>query len=173
MNAYLQSFLLLAVVVVALLGAGCMTGNPQETMSFSSPDATHPADTGNVPASPMEYQDITGIWKADDGDGYYLNSTIIHVDIGENTWVFTSQHGHIVEGYKVFPQPDGTMAHQTLAGMFDPDEKSIYFIDQPGGWAKGTLTDPDTIFITLTYSSGKDTRGNTMALTMTLHRQRG
>lgn len=63
------------------------------------------------------------------------------------------------------------MANQTLAGMFDPDKKSIYFIDQPSGWAKGTLTDPDTIFITLTYSSGRDTMGNAMALTMTLRRQ--
>lgn len=101
-----------------------------------------------------------------------MNSTIQHVDIGENTWVFTSQHGHIVEGYKIFQQPDGTMANQTLAGMFDPDGRSIYFIDQPGGWAKGTLTNPDTIFITLTYSSGRDTMGNAMALTMTLHRQK-
>ena len=171
MNLYLQSFLLLAVLAAWLSGAGCLTGSLQEnlTQSVSPVQAGH----ANTTALPAEYPDITGTWKADDGEGYYLNTTIQRVGIGVNTWVFTSQHGHIVEGYKIFSQPDGSMAHQTLAGMFDPDKKSIYFIDQPGGWAKGTLTDPDTIFITLTYSSGRDTMGNTMALTMTLHRQGG
>jgi len=166
-----QSFLLLAVLVAWLSGAGCLTGSLQENLTPSVSPVL--AGNTNTTASPMEYPDITGTWKADDGEGYYLNTTIQRVGIGVNTWVFTSQHGHIVEGYKMFPQPDGTMANQTLAGMFDPDGRSIYFIDQPGGWAKGTITDPDKIFITLTYSSGKDTMGNTMALTMTLHRQKG
>lgn len=171
MNPYLQSFLLLAVLAAWLSGAGCLTSSLQENPTTS----VSPVQSGhtNTTAFPAEYPDITGIWKADDGDGYYLNTTIQRVGIGVNTWVFTSQHGHIVEGYKSFPQPDGTTAHQSLAGMFDPDGKSIYFIDQPGGWAKGTIIDPNTIFITLTYSSGRDTMGNTMALTMTLRRQGG
>lgn len=152
------------ILVVSLMSAGCI--------SLSGSSAV-PAVTKGVeyPAS-LHYPDITGTWKSADEAGWNLNTTIQDVTVGQNTWVFASQDGPVVKGYKLFRQPDGPDVQQTLIGIFDPDGKSLTIIDQPGGWAKGTLTGPDTMSVVLTYSSGKDTGGNSFALTMTLHREK-
>jgi hypothetical protein len=121
----------------------------------------------------VKYPDITGTWKSTDEAGWNLNTSIQDVAVGENTWVFASQEGPVVKGFKLFRQPDGPDVNQTVVGIFDPDGKSFTIIDQPGGWAKGTLTGPDTMFVVLTYASGKDTGGNSFALTMMLHRVKG
>ena len=149
------------LLVVSLFAAGCTTSN----------GVTAPAT--DVPASPAAFPDITGVWKSENEAGYNLNTTVQPVVIGKNTWIFTSQDGHIAEGHKVFYQPDGTFANQTMVGIIEPDRKSVYILDQPGGWAKGTLTDPDTLFLVLTYTGEKDTGGNSFIMTMTFHRQNG
>ncbi|PKG32376.1 hypothetical protein [Methanoregula sp.] len=125
-----------------------------------------------LPAS-MNYPDITGTWKSSGEAGWNLNTTIQDVTVGENTWVFASQQGPVVKGFKLFRQPYGPDVNQTVLGIFDPDGKSLTIIDQPGGWAKATFTGPDTMFVVLTYASGKDTGGNSFALTMMLHRVKG
>jgi hypothetical protein len=130
------------------------------------PPSTHSPSS----SSDGNYPDITGTWKSGNEAGWNLNTTIQDVTIGQNTWVFASQEGPVVKGFKLFQQPDGLDVNQTVLGIFDPEGKSLSIIDQPGGWAKGTLVDPDTMVIVLTYSSGKDTGGNSFALTMTLHR---
>jgi hypothetical protein len=121
----------------------------------------------------MKYPDITGTWKSTDEAGWNLNTSIQDVVVGENTWVFATQEGPIVKGFKLFRQPDGPDVNQTLMGIFDPEGKTLTIIDQPGGWAKGTLTGPDTMVVVLTYSSGKDTGGNSFAMALTLHRVKG
>jgi len=145
------------ILVLVLLSAGCT----------SAPGTT------TTPVATETYPDITGTWKSSDESGWNLNTTIQDVTVGENTWVFVSQEGPVVKGFKLFRQPDGPDVNQTILGIFDPEGKSLTIIDQPGGWAKGTLTDPDTMVIVLTYSSGKDTGGNSFALAMTLHREKG
>jgi len=150
------------LLVISLLSAGCI----------STPESSAvPAVTKGekFPAS-INYPDITGTWKSENAAGWNLNTTIQDVTIGQNTWEFSSQEGPVVKGYKLFRQPDGPDVNQTLMGIFDPDGKSLTIIDQPGGWAKGTLIDPNTMSIVLTYSCGKDTGGNSFALVMTLHR---
>lgn len=161
---FLGIFICLAILMTVLLCTGC-TG--------ASGTRAAVAPTPGQPVASGQYPDITGTWKSSDEAGYYLNSTIQDVAIGQNTWVFTSQEGSVAKGYKLFRQPDGPDVKQTLAGIFDPDGKSLTIIDQPGGWAKGTLTGPDTMIVVLTYSSGRDTGGNSFAMTMTLHRVNG
>jgi len=135
--------------------------------------------SGTPPASPATYTpsggypDITGTWRSSGEAGWNLNTSIQDVAVGENVWVFATQEGSVVKGFKLFRQPDGPDVNQTVLGIFDPDGKSLTIIDQPGGWAKGTLTGPDTMFVVLTYASGKDTGGNSFALTMMLHRVKG
>ena len=172
MKSFQRSVLLFAVLMVTLFAAGC-TGSAPHTVPLTTTHVpTITASPGNALASVTEYPDITGTWISDEETGYYLNTTIQPVAIGTNTWIFTSQRGHIVEGYKVFRQPDGTYANQTLVAIFDPDGQSVYMIDQPGGWAKGTIVGPNTIFLALTHAGGKDTDGNAFAMTMTFHRQK-
>jgi len=163
MRKDISSICVASLLIALLFSAGCTT---TPASSPASP-ATH------IPSSDGKYPDITGTWKSSDEAGYYLNNTIQDVTIAQNTWVFSSQDGAVAKGYKLFRQPDGPDVQQTLIGIFDPDGKSLTIIDQPGGWAKATLTGPDTIFVVLTYSSGKDTGGNSFALTMTLHRVKG
>jgi len=172
MKSFQRSILLFAVLIVTLFVAGCTSSTPPTVPLMTTQVPTTTASPGNALASMTEYPNITGVWISDDEAGYYLNTTIQPVAIGKNTWIFTSQHGHIAEGYKVFRQPDGTYANQTLVGIFDPDGKSVYMIDQPGGWAKGTIISPDTMFLVLTHTGGKDTGGNAFAMTMTFHRQK-
>jgi hypothetical protein len=172
MKSFQRSILLFAVLMVTLFVAGCTSSTPQTVPLMTTQVPTTTASPGNALASMTEYPNITGVWISDDEAGYYLNTTIQPVAIGKNTWIFTSQHGHIAKGYKVFKQPDGTYANQTLVGIFDPDGKSVYMIDQPGGWAKGTIVSPDTMFLVLTHTGGKDTGGNAFAMTMTFHRQK-
>lgn len=172
MKSFQRSILLFAVVIATLFVAGCTSSTPQTVPVMTTQVPATPASYGNAPASMTQYPDITGVWISDDEAGYYLNTTIQPVALGTNTWIFTSQNGHVAEGYKVFRQPDGSFANQTLMGIFDPDGKSVYMIDQPGGWAKGTIVGPDTMFLVLTHPGGKDTGGNAFAMTMTFHRQK-
>lgn len=172
MKAFQRSILLFAILIMTLLVAGCTSSTPQTVPLTTTQVPTTAASPGNALASMTQYPNITGVWISDDEAGYYLNTTIQPVAIGKNTWIFTSQHDHIAEGYKVFIQPDGTFANQTLLGIFDPDGKSVYMIDQPGGWAKGTIVGPDTMFLVLTHAGGKDTDGNAFAMTLTFHRQK-
>lgn len=172
MKSFQCSILLFAILIMTLFAAGCTSSAPQTVPLMTTQVTTTTASPGNALASVTEYTDITGVWISDGEAGYYLNTTIQPVAIGRNTWIFTSQHGHIAEGYKVFKQPDGTYANQTLVGIFDPDGKSVYMIDQPGGWAKGTMVGPDTLFLVLTHTGGKDTDGNAFAMTMMFHRQK-
>ena len=160
MNLSLHSLTIL-LLVGSLFAAGCTTSN-----GVASP-------APNVPVSSEDVPDITGVWISKNEAGYTLNTTIQPVAVGENTWIFTSQDGHIAEGYKVFYQPDGTFANQTMVGIIEPDRRSVYILDQPGGWAKGTLIDADTLFLVLTYTGGEDTGGNSFIMTMTFHRQKG
>lgn len=124
---------------------------------------------GCIPMVIADYPAMNGTWKSDDGSLYLLNDTIEKLVAGENTWVIDEQDKGVINGYKTFFKPDGTMDNQTFVGIFDPDGKTISFIDQPGGWAKGTLTDTDTLFIAM-LSPGKDS--DPMAITLTLHRQK-
>jgi hypothetical protein len=173
MKSFQYSGILFAFMIAGLFIAGCTGSTPSNVPVTTSPVPMTVVSPGNVPVSTADYPDITGTWVSDDEAGYYLNTTVQPVALGENTWIFTSQHGHIAEGYKVFNQPDGTFANQTMVGMFDPDGRSVYIIDQPGGWAKGTIVGPDTMFLVLTYAGGKDTGGNSFAMTMTFHREKG
>ena len=159
----MRTFICLTVLLmIVLFSAGCTDTSGTRTAAAVT--------TGQSAPALENFPDITGTWKSSDEAGYYLNNTIQDVTIGQNTWVFVSQDGPAARGYKLFRQPDGPDVQQTLVGIYDPDGKSLTIIDQPGGWAKGTLTGPDTMFVVLTYSSGKDTGGNSFALTMTLHR---
>jgi len=160
MKPSLRSLIIL-ILIGSLFAAGCITGNADAPLA------------PNVPVSPEAFPDITGVWISENEAGYNLNTTVQPVVIGKNTWIFTSQDGHIAEGHKVFYQPDGTFANQTMVGIIEPDRRSVYILDQPGGWAKGTLTDPDTMFLVLTYTGGKDTGGNSFIMTMTFHRLKG
>jgi hypothetical protein len=151
------------ILVIFLFFAGC-----------TAPSGSTPQPAATSTASSVgSYPDITGTWKSSGEGGWNLNTTIQDVSVGENTWVFASQEGPVVKGFKLFRQPYGPDVNQTVLGIFDPEGKSLTIIDQPGGWAQGTLTDPDTMFVVLTYSSGKDTGGNSFALAMTLHREKG
>jgi hypothetical protein len=172
MKSFQRPILLFAILIVTMFVAGCTSSPPQTVPLTTIQVTTTTASPGNALASMTEYPNITGVWISDDEAGYYLNTTIQPVALGKNTWIFTSQHGHVAEGYKVFKQPDGSFANQTLVGIFDPDGKSVYMIDQPGGWAKGTIVGPDTMFLVLTHTGGKDTGGNAFAMTMTFHRQK-
>lgn len=163
---FLRIFICLAVLLmIVLLSSGCTDTSGTRTAAAVT--------TGQSAGASVQYPDITGTWKSDNEAGFYLNSTIQDVAIGQNTWVFVSQDGPVAKGYKLFRQPDGPDAKQTLMGIYDPDGKSLTIIDQPGGWAKGTLTGPDTMSVVLIYSNGKDTGGNSFALVMTLHRVNG
>lgn len=153
------------ILMIVLISAGCTDA--------SGTRAAAAATTGQSAVTPAHYPDITGTWKSTDEAGWNLNTTIQDVTVGENTWVFASQEGPVVKGFKLFRQPYGPDVNQTVVGIFDPEGKTLTIIDQPGGWAQGTLTDPDTMFVVLTYSSGKDTGGNSFALAMTLHREKG
>jgi hypothetical protein len=156
-------FICIAILLmIVLLSAGCT--------DVSGTRATAAATNGQSAVTSAHYPDITGTWKSADEAGWNLNTTIQNVTIGQNTWVFTSKDGHVVKGFKLFRQPDGSDVNQTLIGIFDPEGETLTIIDQPGGWAKATLTGPDTMVVVLTYSGGKDTGGNSFALTMTLHR---
>lgn len=163
MKKALLSLSVASLLIAILFCAACTTtpGSP-----VTSP-ATHTLSADG------KYPDITGTWKSSGEAGWNLNTTIQDVAVGENTWVFTSQEGPVVKGFKLFRQPDGPDVNQTLMGIFDPEGKSLTIIDQPGGWAKGTLTGPDTMFVVLTYASGKDTGGNSFAMSLTMHRVKG
>lgn len=161
MRKIIGSLWIATILIVFLFCAGCTATSGSHQQPSAVPASA--TSSGNYP-------DITGTWKSENTAGWNLNTTIQDVTIGQNTWVFSSQDGPVAKGYKLFRQPDGPDVNQTLMGIFDPDGKSLTIIDQPGGWAKGTLTGPDTLFVVLTYSSGKDTGGNSFALTMTLHR---
>ena len=163
MRSPLPAIFLIMLLAGSVFTAGCTTG------SRDNLPAT--ATITPVPAAPA-VPDITGTWISDDATGYNLNTTIREVPIGPNTWIFTSQKDRVAEGYKVFHQPDGTFANQTMAGVIEPDGKSVIILDQPGGWAKATLTDPDTLFLVLTYTGKTDTDGNSFVMTMTFHRQK-
>jgi len=163
MKKSISSVCVASLLIALLFCAGCTT-------TPASPPASPATHTLSSAAS---YPDITGTWKSTDEAGWNLNTTIQDVTIGQNTWVFSSQEGAVVKGFKLFRQPYGPDVNQTVLGIVDPEGKSLTIIDQPGGWAKGTLIDPDTMSIVLTYSSGKDTGGNSFALTMMLHRVKG
>jgi hypothetical protein len=163
MRKDISSVCVASLLITLLFCAGCTTNTGPSPISQAMPSAS----------SAGSYPDITGTWKSTDEGGWNLNTTIQDVAVGENTWVFASQEGPVVKGFKLFRQPFGPDVNQTVLGIFDPDGKSLTIIDQPGGWAKGTLIDPDTMFLVLTYSSGKDTGGNSFALVMTLHREKG
>ena len=124
---------------------------------------------GGIPMAMAEYPAMNGTWKSTDGSLYLLNDVIEKLTASENTWVIDAQNDHIVSGHKTFSMPDGLKANQTLVGIFNPDKKTLSFIDQPGGWAEGTLTDADTLFIAM---MNPGTVNTTLALTMTLHRQK-
>jgi len=160
MRKSISSVCVASLLIALLFSAGCTT-------TPASPPAS-PASL--ISSSDGKYPDIIGTWKSSNEAGWNLNTTIQDVSVGENTWVFSSQEGPVVKGFKLFRQPYGPDVNQTVLGIFDPDGKSLTIIDQPGGWAKGTLIDPDTMSIVLTYSNGKDTGGNSFAMTMTLHR---
>ncbi|MDD5142054.1 hypothetical protein [Methanoregula sp.] len=163
MRKTILSFAIASLLITFLFCAGCTT------TPVSPPNS--PAEI--TPSPDVKYPDITGTWKSENEAGWNLNTTIQDVAVGENTWVFASQEGPVVKGFKLFRQPYGPDVNQTVLGIVDPDGKSLTIIDQPGGWAKGTLIDPDTMSIVLTYSSGKDTGGNSFALIMMLHRVKG
>ncbi|WP_317063685.1 cache domain-containing protein [Methanoculleus caldifontis] len=136
------------------LGSGIYTG-PADL-----PAAANPAVRADYPA-------MIGVWRADDGAVYFLNDTIDRVPAGENTWVVTAQSDRVISGFKTFSLPDGTMENQTFVGIFNPDKETLSFIDGPGGWATGSLADPDTLFIAWTNPGGATA---TMAGALTLHR---
>jgi len=137
------------------LGSGIYTG------SADLPAAANPTVRADYPA-------MVGVWRADDGAVYFLNDTIDEMPAGENRWVVTAQDDRVISGFKVFSLPDGTVENQTFVGIFNPDKEIISFIDQPGGWATGSLTDPDTLFIAWT-NPGDNTAS--MAGILTLHRE--
>ncbi|KAF5087198.1 Single Cache domain 2 [anaerobic digester metagenome] len=136
------------------LGSGIYTG------SVDLPEAANPTVRADYPG-------MVGVWRADDGVVYFLNDTIDEVLAGENRWVVTAQDDRVISGFKVFSLPDGTVENQTFVGIFDPNKETISFIDQPGGWATGTLADQDTLYIAWTNPGG-DTA--TVAGALTLHR---
>lgn len=160
MRKFLISVSVASLIIAFLFCAACTTtpGSPMVT------PATH------TPSSYGKYPDITGTWKSTGEAGWNLNTSIEDVAVGENTWVFATQDGPVVKGFKLFRQPNGPDVNQTLMGIFDPEGETLTIIDQPGGWAKGTLTGPDTMFVVLTYSSGKDTGGNSFAMSLVMHR---
>jgi hypothetical protein len=122
----------------------------------------------DLPAAALAgYPEMIGTWRADDGAIYFLNDTIEKIPASKNTWVITAQDDRAISGFKVFSLPDGTVENQTLVGIFNPDGETISFIDQPGGWATGSLADPDTLFIAWT-NPGTDAA--TVAGFLTLHR---
>lgn len=153
------------ILFVVLLCAGCTANTGVTPAATATPAPVSP--TGPV------YPDLTGTWTSSDEAGWNLNSTIQPVAIGQNTWVFSSQDRYLLRGFKLFRQPTGESANQTVVGIIDPDGKSVTIIDQPGGSAKATLTGPDTLFVALTYANGRDTGGNSFAMAMTLHRVPG
>ncbi|WP_292520237.1 cache domain-containing protein [Methanoculleus sp.] len=130
---------------------------------------TGPADLPAAanPTVRADYPTMVGVWRADDGAVYSLNDTIEEMPAGENTWVVNAQNDRVISGFKVFSLPDGTVENQTFVGIFNPDKETISFIDQPGGWATGSLADQDTLFIAWTNPGGD---AATMAGTLTLHR---
>ena len=164
------TLVLLAILATGIFFAGCTTGSPQTTPQLSAPATPVPAITGSVPIAPADYPKMVGIWKSNDGSVYLLNDAVRMVPAGENTWVFTSQNDHGVTGFKTFSMPGGAKVNETLVGIFDPDGKTLTFIDQPGGLAKGSLIDSDTLFVALTNPGNKTT--GAMAISLTLHRQK-
>jgi hypothetical protein len=130
---------------------------------------TGPADlpAAAIPAVRSNYPAMVGVWRADNGAMYFLNDTIDEMSAGENMWVVNAQSDRVISGFKVFSLPDGTVENQTFVGIFNPDRETISFIDQPGGWATGSLAGQDTLFIAWT-NPGDDTV--TMAGVLTLHR---
>ena len=162
-------FVLLAILMAGLCISGCTTSTPQAVPPATAPAIPVAAAPVNSPVAPIP--DMKGTWKSDDGTVYLLNDGIRTMAAGENTWVVTLQNGRVISGYKIFSM-SGTMANQTFAGIFDPDGKTISFIDQPGGWAKGSLTDADTIYIGMMNPGDKTKTSAAMAIAMTLHRQK-
>jgi len=127
---------------------------------------------GCIQISSADYPDMIGTWFSDDGLVYFLDDTIEEASNFEDIWVFDMQKDHVISGLKTFFMPGGTTVNETLVGIFDPDGKTISFIDQSGGWAKGTFIDSDTLFIALLTPGDNSMKADTtMALTMTLHRQ--
>jgi len=172
MKSVLPILVLLTILVAGICIAGCTTSTQQNAPSVPASATPVTAGPGNIPLSPADYPNMSGTWKSDDGSLYFLNTTVQNVPAGQNTWVFNSQNGKGFSGYKTFSW-GGSTQNQTIVGIFDPDGKTIYFIDQPGGWAKGSLVDPDTLSVTLMNPGGySNTTGYKMVLTMTLHRQK-
>ncbi len=162
-------FVLLLILVAGLCTAGCTTSTPQAVPPATTPAIPVAAAPGNNPMVPAP--DMKGTWISDDGTVYLLADGIQTMGAGKNTWVVTSQDGRVISGYKTFLQ-GGIPANQTFAGIFDPDGKTLSFIDQPGGWAKGTLTDADTLYIGMMNPGDKAKTSAAMAIAMTLHRQK-
>jgi len=164
MRPLLYASFLFLFLAGAVFTAGCTTDSKDKLPATTAPAAPM--------ASAQVYPDITGTWVSDDATGYNLNTTVRPVTIGTNTWIFTAQDGQVAQGYKVFHQPDGTFANQTMIGVLDPDGRSVIILDQPGGWAKGTLIGRDTMYLVLTYTGKTDTDGNSFVMTMTFNRQK-
>ncbi len=141
-----------------------------ETWWLGSGIYTGPADLPAAanPTVRADYPAMVGVWRAGDGVVYFLSDTVDKVPAGENRWVVTAQDDRVISGFKVFSLPDGTVENQTFVGIFDPDKETVSFIDQPGGWATGSLIGSDTLFIAWTNPGG-DTA--TMAGALTLHRE--
>jgi hypothetical protein len=172
MKPVLPILMLLSILLAGICIAGCTTSTQQNVPAAPSSVTPVPATPGNIPLSPADYPDMRGTWISDDGSLYFLNATVQNLPAGQNTWVFNSQNGKGISGYKSFPW-GGSTQNQTIAGIFDPDGKTIYFIDQPGGWATGSLLDPDTLSVTLMNPGGySNNTGYKMVLSMTLHRQK-
>ena len=158
---------LFSLCMAGLLIAGCTTQTTTTPVEKTVPAVVTTGAVSSAPAS------LTGTWKANDGQMYVLtaNNSVQQVTVNENTWVIKTQKGPVISGYKTFISSDGSLTNETLLGVIDPDGKTVYFIDQPGGWAKGTLTDPNTMFIALVNpGSGMSDPEGSIALTMTLHR---
>lgn len=85
------------------------------------------------------------------------------------TWGVYSQNDRVISGFKAFSLPDGTVESQTFVGIFDPDGVRLSFIDQPGGWATGSLIGSETPVIAWT-NPGDNTAS--MAGTLTLRREK-
>jgi hypothetical protein len=160
--------ILLALLVAGAGISGCTDTSSPAAGSPASPVSVSP---GQGTPAPAGYPDLKGTWKSDDGRVYLLDDGVQTMAAGDNVWVITSQEGTAISGYKVYAS-GGTRQKETLVGIFDPEGKTLSFIDQSGGLAKGTLTGQDTLVIALMNPGDKSSTTTTVAVTMTLHRQK-
>ena len=115
-----------------------------------------------------DYPDLKGTWHADSGDIYIVGDTIEESTAGINDWVIEEQSDKVIMGSKSFLTGE-EIINQTFVGVFDSEGKSLYFLDQQGGLSFGTLTDPDTLSITLLNPGSMKEDGEMMVI-LTLKR---